>query len=99
MRNEIQFLIYKIIKYSWEYQLTRVLKNFKEKGTKFVIKPYVSIGDNSKISESRVQNSIIQNDNKIKNANLANSMLSNFVTFEGKTTDLSIGDYNTISQF
>ena len=64
-----------------------------------VIGPYVSIGENSKISESRIQNAIIQNDNMIKNANLANSMLGNFVTFEGKATDLSVGDYNTISQF
>jgi len=64
-----------------------------------VIGPYVSVGDNSKISESRVQNSIIQKDSLIKNANLANSMLGNFVTFEGKATDLSVGDYNTISQF
>jgi len=64
-----------------------------------VIGPYVSVGDNSKISESRIQNSIIQKDNQIKNANLANSMLGNFVTFEGKATDLSVGDYNTISQF
>lgn len=64
-----------------------------------VIGPYVSVGDNSKISESRIQNSIIQKDSHIKNANLANSMLGNFVTFEGKATDLSVGDYNTISQF
>ena len=64
-----------------------------------VIRPYVSIGDNSKNSESRIHNSIIQNDNQIKNANLANSMLGNFVTFEGKAKDLSVGDYNTISQF
>ncbi len=64
-----------------------------------VIGPYVSIGENSRISESRIQNAIIQNDNMIKNANLANSMLGNFVTFEGKATDLSVGDYNTISQF
>jgi glucose-1-phosphate thymidylyltransferase len=64
-----------------------------------VIGPYVSVGDNSKISESRIQNSIIQKDSQIKNANLANSMLGNFVTFEGKATDLSVGDYNTITQF
>jgi len=64
-----------------------------------VIGPYVSVGDNSRISESRIQNSIIQKDSQIKNANLANSMLGNFVTFEGKATDLSVGDYNTISQF
>ena len=99
LRNEIQVLIDNKIKDIGEYQVTRVLKNLKEKGTKFVIRPYVSIGDNSKISKSRIQNSIIQNDNKIKNANLANSMLSNFVTFEGKAIDISVGDYKTISQF
>jgi glucose-1-phosphate thymidylyltransferase len=64
-----------------------------------VLGPYVSVGDNSKISESRIQNSIIQKETTINNANLANSMLGNFVTFEGKATDLSVGDYNTISQF
>lgn len=64
-----------------------------------VLGPYVSVGDNSKITESRIQNSIIQKDTNIINANLANSMLGNFVTFEGKATDLSVGDYNTISQF
>jgi glucose-1-phosphate thymidylyltransferase len=64
-----------------------------------VLGPYVSVGDNSKITESRIQNSIIQKDTTINNANLANSMLGNFVTFEGKATDLSVGDYNTISQF
>lgn len=64
-----------------------------------VLGPYVSIGENSRISESRIKNAIIQKDNMIKNANLGNSMLGNFVTFEGKATDLSVGDYNTISQF
>ena len=61
-----------------------------------VIGPYVSVGENSKIGESRIQNSIIQKENEIRNANLANSMLGNFVTFEGKSTDLSVGDFNTI---
>lgn len=159
LRNEIKILMDNKIKDAGEYQLTRVLKTLKEKGTEFVpgqvddwldcgnkqatvethrayfnfmeerriisssskttnsvliepvylgenvvidnavIGPYVSVGDNSKISESRIQNSIIQKDSLIKNANLANSMLGNFVTFEGKATDLSVGDYNTISQF
>ncbi len=159
LKDEIKVLIDNKIKDNGEYQLTRVLKTLKEKGTKFVpgqvddwldcgnkqatvethrsyfnfikheklisdssrttnsvliepvylgenveidnavIGPFVSVGDNSKISESRIQNSIIQKDSLIKNANLANSMLGNFVTFEGKATDLSVGDYNTISQF
>jgi glucose-1-phosphate thymidylyltransferase len=61
-----------------------------------VIGPYVSIGDNSSVDESIIKNSVLQNSNTIKNANLANSMLGNHVTFKGKATDLSAGDYNTI---
>ena len=38
LRNEIRVLIDNKIKGIREYQLTRVLKNFKEKGTKFVIR-------------------------------------------------------------
>lgn len=61
-----------------------------------VIGPYVSVGANSSIKESRINNSIIQESNDITNANLVNSMLGNFVTYEGKATDLSVGDYNSI---
>lgn len=63
-----------------------------------VLGPHVSVGDNTSIEDSRIKNSIIQKDVKIKNANFANSMLGNFVSFEGKISDLSIGDYNSITE-
>ena len=63
-----------------------------------VVGPYVSVGENSRISDSRIKNSIIQRDSSIRNAMLENSMLGNFVTFEGSTNDLSLGDYNAITQ-
>ncbi|MCZ6899074.1 MAG: sugar phosphate nucleotidyltransferase [Bacteroidetes bacterium] len=63
-----------------------------------VIGPYVSIGDHTTIKDSRIQNSIIQKDNLIINANLSNSMLGNFVNFKGSSSDLSIGDYNVVSE-
>ena len=59
-----------------------------------VVGPYVSIGRDTIIKDSVVRNSIIQNGTKVSNANLENSMLGNFVTFEGTRTDVSIGDYN-----
>ena len=62
-----------------------------------VIGPYVSVGENTKIVDSRVKNSIIQKDSVISSAMLENSMLGNFVIFEGSSLDLSLGDYNTIS--
>lgn len=62
-----------------------------------VIGPYVSVGEKTKITDSRVKNSIIQKETQISNAVLENSMLGNFVNFEGSPLDLSLGDYNTIS--
>lgn len=61
-----------------------------------VVGPYVSIGKNSHIKDSRISNSIIQTNTKISRAVLENSMLGNFVNFEAKPFDLSVGDFNTI---
>jgi glucose-1-phosphate thymidylyltransferase len=61
-----------------------------------IVGPHVSVGDNSVIKSSIIQNSIVQTNTEINNANLKNSMLGNFVTLEGKSDDLSVGDYNTI---
>jgi glucose-1-phosphate thymidylyltransferase len=62
-----------------------------------VVGPYVSVGENTKIESSRIKNSIIQKEARVSNANIANSMLGNFVTFTGSSIDLSLGDYNSIS--
>jgi len=60
-----------------------------------VIGPHVSIGDNSKIENTVVSNSIIQNDTSLKNEVLTNSMIGNFVNYNGTEEQLSIGDYST----
>ena len=62
-----------------------------------VIGPYVSVGKNTRISDSRIKNSIIQDSSNISNAVLENSMLGNFVNFEKRPLDLSVGDYNTLT--
>jgi len=61
-----------------------------------VIGPHVSVGDNTVLKNSIIQNSIIQENTEINNANFKNSMVGNFVTFEGKQDDLSLGDYNEL---
>jgi glucose-1-phosphate thymidylyltransferase len=63
-----------------------------------VVGPFVSLGERSQITDSRVINSIIQQDTQISKAVLENSMLGNFVTFEGSSLDLSVGDYNSITK-
>ena len=62
-----------------------------------VIGPHVSIGKGTKIRDSRIKNSIIQNNSEISHLVLENSMLGNFVNFEKKPLDLSVGDYNTMN--
>lgn len=62
-----------------------------------VVGPYVSVGTGTRISDSRVKNSIIQNNSEISHLVLENSMLGNFVNFESKPLDLSVGDYNTMN--
>lgn len=63
-----------------------------------VVGPHVSIGANSKISDSRVSNTNIQNNTVITDANIKDSMVGNFVKYKGKARDLSIGDYTTIDE-
>ncbi|MFI5164088.1 MAG: sugar phosphate nucleotidyltransferase [Bacteroidia bacterium] len=58
--------------------------------------PFASIGDNTIIENSTVENCIIQANTRIKNAKLSNSMLGNFVEFSGSSNDASVGDYSVI---
>ncbi len=62
-----------------------------------VIGPHVSIGKNTNVKNSIVKNSIIQENTKINNANIADSMVGNFAEINGKITVFSVGDYNVIT--
>ena len=66
-----------------------------------VIGPYVSIGDNTIIEDSQINNSIIQANSRIQSAHLTNSMIGNYVEYSGNGKEngeshVSIGDYSTI---
>ncbi len=61
-----------------------------------VIGPHVSVGKGSVIKNSIIQNTIIQSHSELNNIHLKNSMIGNYVTFEGKVFDVSLGDYNNI---
>ena len=58
--------------------------------------PFASIGEGTVIENSTIKNSIIQTNSKIRNANLDNAMIGNFATFDGKFTNVSIGDYSQL---
>jgi len=60
------------------------------------IGPYASIGKGTKIKNSTVKNSIIQTNAQIRNAHLDNAMIGNYAIFDGKFTNVSIGDYSEL---
>ncbi|MDB4161092.1 sugar phosphate nucleotidyltransferase [Bacteroidia bacterium] len=57
--------------------------------------PYVSIGDNTIIEDSVIENTIIQTESHIQNADITNSMIGNKVHYDGSANEISIGDYST----
>jgi len=63
-----------------------------------VVGPHVSIGNGTQVSDSVISNSIVQENTVIKTANIANSMLGSFVSYQGTSVDLSLGDYNTLKE-
>lgn len=64
--------------------------------TNCTIGPYVSIGDNTKIENSVINNSMIQSDCLIKNANFNNAMIGNNVTYYDCGKNLDLGDFSSI---
>jgi len=60
-----------------------------------IIGPHVSVGSGSVIEKSVISNTIIQENTVVRHANFANSMLGNFVQYDGKANDVSLGDYSS----
>ena len=61
-----------------------------------VIGPYVSLGAQTTVLNSVIENTIIQKNSHLSGAVLADSMIGNHVQFVLKSKDLSIGDYTNI---
>uniref|UniRef100_UPI00404A3447 sugar phosphate nucleotidyltransferase n=1 Tax=Flavobacterium sp. TaxID=239 RepID=UPI00404A3447 len=59
--------------------------------------PNVSLGNDCVVENSTIQNSLVQNNSKIYNANLNDSMIGNHATFDGNFTSISIGDYSNLT--
>ncbi len=61
-----------------------------------VIGPNVSLGRGTHVTNSKIQNSLIQTHAHLKNAKLNNAMIGNHVNFDGDFTSISIGDYSVL---
>ncbi len=64
--------------------------------TNSTVGPNVSIGNNCKVDDSAIRNSLIQNHSQILNATLDNAMIGNHAKFDGNFTSISIGDYSVL---
>jgi glucose-1-phosphate thymidylyltransferase len=63
-----------------------------------VVGPYASVGADTKITNSRLENSIVQHETNISNASIKDSMIGSKVNYNGLARDLSLGDYSTIDE-
>ena len=61
-----------------------------------VIGPHVSIGNNTQIERSIIENSVIQNSSEINRVNMKDSLIGNHTKYIGKTNNINIGDYSQL---
>lgn len=62
-----------------------------------VIGPYVSVGRETVVENSVISNSIIQTNSKINCVKIDNSMIGNYVEYNGTVREVSIGDYTSMN--
>jgi glucose-1-phosphate thymidylyltransferase len=60
------------------------------------IGPFVSLGNGTKIYDSNIENSLIQEKTKIDHGNLSNSMIGNHAEYYGVSREISLGDYSVL---
>lgn len=61
-----------------------------------IIGPYVTIGENSEVSNSLIKNSVIGSFSKLENVTLHNSLIGSDTTIKGNSQSLNIGDNTEI---
>lgn len=66
-----------------------VIKNSK-------IGPNVSLGNDTKVEHSNIDNSLIQENTIINHGNLSNSMIGNSAKYYGVSREISLGDYSVL---
>lgn len=61
-----------------------------------VVGPHVSLGANTVVRNTRITNTIVQENTVIENGNIADAMIGNHVQYLKRAQDLSLGDYSVI---
>ena len=70
-------------------------KNVKIKDSK--IGPFVSIGDDTEISNSNIESTLIYKNVKVSNADIKNSILGQYSVYDGSNKEIFLGDYSQIN--
>lgn len=60
------------------------------------IGPFVSVGNGTKIKNSNINNTLIQENSSVENANLKYSMIGNSARYRGIYREVSLGDYSIL---
>ena len=63
-----------------------------------VVGPHVSLGKGTEVRGTVIANSIVQQNTKLSNALIADSMIGSHATYEGMARDLSMGDYSSFKE-
>ncbi|MET3038326.1 sugar phosphate nucleotidyltransferase [Chryseobacterium sp. NRRL B-14859] len=58
--------------------------------------PGVSLGNNTVVVNSNIENSLIQENTRINHGNLSNSMIGNSAQYFGVAREISLGDYSVL---
>lgn len=61
-----------------------------------IVGPNVSLGNSTHLTNTKIQNSLVQTHVHIRNAKLDNAMIGNHATFDGDFKSISIGDYSVL---
>lgn len=101
----------KVLKYDFMEGKNLISKNIKSINSEIIepcyiadgvqllnskIGPYVSLGKDTKIENAHIENSLIQNQTIIKNAQVKDSMIGSYVKYDGNFGILNLGDYSTL---
>ena len=70
-------------------------KNVKIKDSE--IGPFVSIGDDTEISNSNIESTLIYKSVKVSNADIKNSILGQYSVYDGSNKEIFLGDYSQIN--
>ncbi len=62
-----------------------------------IVGPHVSLGSNTIVNDGVIKNSIIQSNVKLSNSVICNSMIGEGAEVKGKSLDVSMSDYTTLS--